>query len=414
MNRPGALPPGTRIADLELQRCIASSPLGFDYLAHSPGSATPCRVVEYLPEPFAERRGMQVTVRPGAAPAFDAGRRAFQLDADRFALPRHDALMVARRLLVEHGTAYVQLPWIEGQTLAGEIGRYGAPVDPADVRGWLRAIGGALAQLHRGGVVHGGVSPGRVLRVAGARVLLGLPESARWALSPWRPELIDVDDPALAPEQLFEPAARAAAIGPWTDVYGLATMAHLAIAGSLPPPARQRDACLSRPSLVNFAGGRWDAAMLLAIDRALSPDAASRPRSMDDFMAAMGLMERRARPRVPGESLLTHVLDQPVPARAAPAPARAQVPPAAAPVRPAATSSRPTIETLAQPAERRPEVAPPSSRHSAVWQILIVVLFAVLASAAIWAAARPSGEARGAGGQRPSEMPVSSAVRSKG
>ena len=373
MNRPGALPPGTRIADLELQRCIASSPLGFDYLAHSPGSVTPCRVVEYLPEPFAERRGMQVTVRSGAAAAFDAGRRAFQLDADRFALPRHDALMVARRLLVERGTAYVQLPWIEGQPLADELERLGMPVDPADVRGWLRAIGGALAQLHRGSVVHGGVSAGRVMRLASGHVLLGLPDSARCALAPWQPGLVDVDDPSLAPEQLLDPAARARAIGPWTDVYSLATLAHLAVASSLPPPARHRDACLSRPSLVNFAGGRWDAAMLLAIDRALSPDPASRPRTMDDFMASMGLLERRVRPRVP-------------------APSGTDTPPSPA-----------TIEAPAPPAERRAEAEPPTPRISA-WQILIVVLFAVLASAAIWAAAR----------QRPSEMPVSVAVRSKG
>ncbi|TXC65406.1 hypothetical protein FSC37_02740 [Piscinibacter aquaticus] len=114
----------------------------------------------------------------------------------------------------------MQLPWVEAQPLADDIGRCGAPVDPADVRGWLRAIGGALGQLHRGGVVHGGVSPRRVLRLPGGGVLLDLPESARWALAPWRPELVDVDDPSLAPEQWLEPAVRARAIGPWTDVYG--------------------------------------------------------------------------------------------------------------------------------------------------------------------------------------------------
>jgi hypothetical protein len=376
MNRPGALPAGTRIADLELQRCIGASPLGFDYLARCAGSAAPCRVIEYMPAQLADRRGTQVAVWPGAAPAFDAGRRAFQLDADRFALPRHDSLLVVRRLLVEHGTAYVELPWIEGQPLADELGHDGAMGDPQDVRTWLRAVGGALAQLHRGGVVHGGVSPQRVVRMAGGGVLLGLPDSARWTLSRWRPEMIDLDDPSLAPEQLLEPSARALAVGPWTDVYGLATLAHLVIAGRLPPAARHREACLARPSLVSFAGGRWEAAMLLAIDRALSPDPASRPRSMDDFMAAMGLMERRARPRVPGVSLLSHVLDRP-----------------AEPPRPA---------------------APEPQRRVAAWQILVVVLFAVLASAALWAAARAPGDSGSRAGQRPSEMPVSVAVRSKG
>ncbi|TXC65405.1 hypothetical protein FSC37_02735 [Piscinibacter aquaticus] len=114
---------------------------------------------------------------------------------------------------------------------------------------------------------------------------------------------------------------------------------------------------------------------------------------MDDFMASMGLMERRARPRIPGESSLAPVLDRP---------------------KPAALPPRPTIETPARPAERRPDASPPPPRQPAAWQVLVVVLFAVLASAAIWAAARPGDAARGAAGQRPSEMPVSSAVRSKG
>lgn len=408
MNRPGALPPGTRIADLELERCLGATPLGFEYLARSTGSGSRCRLAEYMPAQVAERRGAVVAVRPGAAAAFEAGRRAFQLDADRFSLPRHESLEVARRLLVENGTTYVQLPWHEGQTLADEIGRYCAPIEPADVRAWLRAVGGALGQLHRGGVVHGGVSPARIVRLRDGTVRLGLPDSARWPLAAWMPEVIDFDDPSLAPEQLLEPAQRAQAIGPWTDVYGLATIAHLAIASKLPPAARYRDACLSRPSLVNFANARWEMAMLLAIDRALSPDPGSRPHSMDDFMSAMGLMERRARPRAPGESLLSHVLDRP---------------PAAPPAdEPAATIARsaaaqPTIETLATtapPSSPAPDPAPEPRRSSPWRQLLIVLLFALLAAVAIGAAIRNPASGQTDTGQRPSETPMSVAARSKG
>lgn len=409
MNRPGALPPGTRIADLELERCLGATPLGFEYLARSTGSGSPCRLAEYMPTQLTERRGAVVAVRPGAAAAFEAGRRAFQLDADRFSLPRHESLEVARRLLVENGTTYVQLPWHEGQTLADEIGRYCAPIEPADVRAWLRAVGGALGQLHRGGVVHGGVSAARIVRLRDGTVRLGLPDSARWPLAAWMPEVIDFDDPSLAPEQLLEPAQRAQAIGPWTDVYGLATIAHLAIASKLPPAARHRDACLSRPSLVNFANARWEMAMLLAIDRALSPDPGSRPRSMDDFMSAMGLMERRARPRAPGESLLSHVLDR------QPAAPAVEVP--AAETLPVAASTDSTIETLATTVgvpPPSPDPAPGPRRSSAWWQLLIVLLFALLAAVAIGAAVRNPAGGQTDTGQRPSETPMSVAARSKG
>ena len=408
MNRPGALPPGTRIADLDLERCLGATPLGFEYLARSTGSGSPCRLAEYMPAQLTERRGAVVAVRPGAASAFEAGRRAFQLDADRFSLPRHESLEVARRLLVENGTTYMQLPWHEGRTLADEIGRYCAPIEPADVRAWLRAVGGALGQLHRGGVVHGGVSPARIVRLRDGTVRLGLPDSARWPLAAWIPEVIDFDDPSLAPEQLLEPARRAQAIGPWTDVYGLATIAHLAIASKLPPAARYRDACLSRPSLVNFANARWEMAMLLAIDRALSPDPGSRPHSMDDFMSAMGLMERRARPRAPGESLLSHVLDRP-----------AAAPPVDEPDATIARSAaaQPTIETLATTAPASspaPDPAREPRRSSPWWKLLIVLLFALLAAVAIGAAIRNPASGQTDTGQRPNETPMSVAARSKG
>lgn len=380
MNRPGALPSGTRIADLELERCIVATPVGFEYAARSAGSGSPCRLLEYMPAALAERRGAHVAVRPGAAAAFDAGHHAFQVDADRFSLPRHESLVVTRRLLLEHGTVYAQLPAGDGPTLASEIRRCGAPIDPDDVRAWLRAVATALGRLHRTGVVHGGVSPDRVVRLADGRVVLGLPDSARWALAPWLPQMIDASDPSLAPEQLLEPRERAQAVGPWTDVYGLATIAHLAIAAQLPPPARRREEALARPALASFAGEHWDAAMLLAIDRALSPDTGSRPRDMDDFLSSMGLQDRRTRPRAHGEGLPTHVLDgAPMPAPAA----RAQ---------------------------------PDAGRGVRIWPLLVVLLFALIAALAIWAAARAPAGSPGAARsvQQPSEMPVSTAVRSKG
>ena len=40
MIRDGALEPGARIADLQVERCIGASPLGFDYLARGAGSGS--------------------------------------------------------------------------------------------------------------------------------------------------------------------------------------------------------------------------------------------------------------------------------------------------------------------------------------------------------------------------------------
>ncbi len=388
MIRDGALEPGARIADLQVERCIGASPLGFDYLARGAGSGSACRLLEYMPADLAERRGQQVGVRAGAAMPFDIGRRAFQLEADRFSLPRDEAISVVQRLLVEHGTAYLQVPWHGGVTLAESL--RGA-AQPDELRGWLLALGRALGRLHRGGVVHGAVSPQRVRRLDDGRVQLELPQSAAWALAATWPGVIDRADAALAPEQLLPPG-RTRAIGPWTDVYGLATIAHLAVAGRMPPPAADPKAMLARPSLARHAGDGWSAAMLMAIDRALSPDPASRPRSMDDFVAAMGLLERRARPRPP---------------RAEPPVAPDVTAPAAAPEDSSPAAARESHAAAPQP-------LPKSSRGA--WRWAVALLFALIAALAIWAALRPGGPdtpARPAA-QVPNEMPMSSAVRSNG
>ena len=187
--------------------------------------------------------------------------------------------------------------------------------------------------------------------------------------------MIDASDPSLAPEQLLEPRERAQAMGPWTDVYGLATIAHLAIAARLPPPARRREEALARPALASFAGEHWDTAMLMAVDRALSPDTGSRPRDMDDFLSSMGLLERPTRPIAPGQGPLTHVLDR----------------------APTVADPRPAPATRAQP---------DAGRGVRIWRLFVVLLFALIAALAIWGAARSV--------QQPSEMPVSAAVRSKG
>ncbi len=387
MIRDGALAPGARIADLQVERCVGASPLAFEYLARAGGQGPACRLVEYMPAGLAERRGLQVGMRAGAAMPFDIGRRAFQLEADRFSLPRDEAITVVQRLLVEHGTAYLQLPWLGGTPLAESLGD---AADPEELRAWLLTLGRALGRLHRGGVVHGAVSPQRVRRLDDGRVHLELPQSAAWALAASWPGVIDRSDAALAPEHL-QPPGRTRALGPWTDVYGLAALAHLAIAGRMPPPASDAQAMHARPSLARHAGERWSAAMLMAIDRALSPDPASRPRSMDDFVAAMGLLERRSRPRPP----------------------RAEAPAAAMP--PAAPGPMPTEPAAL--AESRPDGQDPSPRPTRpVWRWAVALLFALLAALAIWTALHPGwpGAKPRPAAQAPNEMPMSSAVRSSG
>ena len=379
MIRHGALAPGTRVADLEIEHCIGASPVGFEYSARTVANGRRSRLLEYMPEGLADRRGTQVSPRMGAAEIFDVGRRAFQLDANRFSLPRHDALAVVQRLLVEHGTAYMQMLWQEGTPLTQAGQARDATPTPEIAREWLLELGSALAHLHRSGVIHGGVSERRVVCRPDGQVELGLPDSARWALASSVPGLIDTDDPAIAPEQLLDPRQREQTVGPWTDVYGLACIAHRFITSHQPPPAHDRQAVQQRAALSAFAGAdRWSTALLVAVDRALSPEPSARPRSMDDFLAAMGLLERRSQPRTP-------------------APVEARV-------------NNPVPESARGQAQaQRPRARGPA------WRWLVALLFVAAAWLAVWTSMKATGTPKLLGlDQRPSEIPVSAATLSKG
>ena len=182
MVRHGALTPGTRIADLQVEHCAAASPAGFRVSGPVDRPGRACRLLEYMPVDLTERRGLQVAVRkaprcPSTSAARLPDRRRSFLDAARQGAQRRAA--PARR--ARHRPT---CSW--RGTRAARWRRSTVPTRrpiPADVRRWLQALGHALGQLHRGGVVHGAVSAERVRRLADGRVLLGLPESARWALA---------------------------------------------------------------------------------------------------------------------------------------------------------------------------------------------------------------------------------------
>jgi eukaryotic-like serine/threonine-protein kinase len=141
-----------------------------------------------------------------------------------------------------HGTVLV-LDRCEGGSLAGLVAARGR-LDPEEVVTLLVALGGALADLHGQGLVHGDVAPGNVLLTGDGRPVLtdlGLsvvPSLQRGGAAGATPGF---GDPALAAGARPTPAA---------DVHGLAATAWYALVGEPPPPPQERPPLLSaRPGL---------------------------------------------------------------------------------------------------------------------------------------------------------------------
>ena len=185
---------------------------------------------------------------PGAA---EAARREAALLA---AVDHPHVLRIVE--LVEVGSALVLvLPLAEGGDL-GQLIRARGVLEPGEVVTACAPVAQALASIHARGLAHGDVTPSNVLLTAEGLPLLADLGVARMA-GEW-PEEVGATAGHAAPEVLAGHPS-----GPAADVYGLATVAVLALTGR--PPSRP----FSLPGIAPATAG--------ALGRALDHDPHRRP-----------------------------------------------------------------------------------------------------------------------------------------
>jgi len=302
-----SLPEGARLGDGEVLECVSRGRTGYLYRVRSTTEPKVWAVREYLPPGLATRAGRCVVPVEEAHDAFQAGLRSFLRDARRLAAQDHGALLKVHDVWLADGTAYMATPWYSGQTLEQMLLAPAAPLAQEQLGHWLRALADALAPFHRGGAVHGQIHPEHVLITTADRpVLLG-----------WRSAAAALGGEHLqasaytAPEWANAGQPGVGKVGPWTDVYSFAALMHLAVTGCAPPePARRAGPC----DALAFAArvrGPYSAGFVQGIDAGLALQPEERPQSLPLFLALLGLPERRARQRFPGQTQRVHASESP-------------------------------------------------------------------------------------------------------
>ena len=262
------------------------------------------------------------------------GRDAFALAKDRFlrearVLARfsHPGIVHVFEVFEEHGTAYLVLELLDGETLSQVLRTKGTPFSERAALDVAARVGGALTVIHRAGMLHRDVSPSNLVVTSSGRIVLIDFGLARAYDAEQTGSMTRIVTPGYAPPEQYLGSGR---FGPASDVYGLAATLYRLLTSKVPLAAvdRQQGNRLEPPHRLNPAVSKL---VSDGVMDGLELEAGHRPQSIDAFLARMGV--EAAPPVVSG----------PV----------GPPPPVAAPTAPAPA-------TVAPPFPRRPDLAPPS------------------------------------------------------
>jgi TPR repeat protein/serine/threonine protein kinase len=287
------LPLGHSVGGMRILAVLGAGRFGMAYLAAAadPKSGEQRHVVlrEYMPAGLATRRSDSYAVRALRAsdrPDFDWGLARLRQEAEALAALDHPNLARSLGLIEENGTAYRIEEYVDGQSLDSILERRGK-LPEAEIRFLLAPLLDGLEQIHRVGLVHGGIEPAQILfRPGGIPVLVGFgaprpTPSARGADT-------EASWSAYAPHEIQDSRA---SVGPWTDIYALGAVLYRAVSGVAPSPGAARIAALDRgePDPQGTARGLpgYGPGLLAAIDKALALAERERPQSLAAFRAVL-------------------------------------------------------------------------------------------------------------------------------
>ncbi|MCZ8293693.1 MAG: serine/threonine-protein kinase [Hylemonella sp.] len=298
-----ALPPGTRLAEFEVQGLLGVGGFGLVYRAYDTSLQRAVAIKEYMPAALAARLdGTTVSVRSSADQAtYQSGLQSFIAEARLLAQFDHPSLVKVYRFWEANNTAYMVMPLYRGVTLKQARSQMAAPPPEA----WLRAVLWSVLQglhvLHRNDALHRDISPDNIfLQDMGPPVLLDL-GAARRAISDKSHRLTAILKVNYAPiEQYAE--AEDLKQGPWTDLYALAAVVYSCLRNDPPLPATARVVRDSLPSVRSVVatvkehfGLAYSDEFVRTIQHALAVQPADRPQNLAAFVTEMKL---KASPRL--------------------------------------------------------------------------------------------------------------------
>ena len=227
---------GNRIA---IGKVLGHGGFGITYLGWDRKLNRPVAVKEYFPRDCATRTPNDSTVIPTHSHEEDFytyGLKQFLTEAETLAKFTHPNIVRIYEHIVENGTAYMVMEYVEGHTLSEILDQTG-PMAPKQAVSLLLSILNGLKEVHNLGFLHRDIKPSNIyVRKSGAPLLIDFGAS-KYALGHHSRSITSVVAPGYSP---FEQYATSGNQGPWTDIYACGATLYKMLTGIIPQEAPER------------------------------------------------------------------------------------------------------------------------------------------------------------------------------
>jgi serine/threonine protein kinase len=269
------LPPGAQLCSGQytIERYLNSGGFGVTYLARD-SLGRSVVIKECFPSAMCCR--VERTVQPRSRSndeEFAAILELFEKEARALAALQHPYIVGVHQFFRDHGTAYMAMDFVDGQTLLDVIENEPDRLGPEDVKALLMRILEALSYIHDHDILHRDISPDNILIDADNLPVLidfGAARESATRVSRVLSKVLTVKD-GYSPQEFYLAGSDQAYS---SDLYALAATFYHAVSRKAPPSSHSRLAATAREKrdplepLGDVEG--YDAHFIDAINRCLS------------------------------------------------------------------------------------------------------------------------------------------------
>ena len=270
------LPSGHRLGRYRIERYLGAGTFGITYAAYDEDLGRRVAVKEYLPSEWAVREADDSVVVKTKSDEGDFrwGLGRFTEEARSLARFSHPNIVGVYEHFTAHGTAYLVMEYVEGETLEGLLRRKGTLTEAEIEQSVLPVLTG-LEFVHEAGMLHRDIKPGNiVLRRDGMPVLIDF-GAARQAVGARTRAVTSLVTHGYSPLEQYSTSTRQTTA---SDLYAFCAVLYRCIAGRAPTDATDRALGTALVSPQEAAAEReYSDGLLQGIEKGLALKTESRP-----------------------------------------------------------------------------------------------------------------------------------------